>query len=73
MKSNEDSAPRGIKTYLIAQDFIAHGIHYYAVEAETMGEAIAMIEDDPDILPIKGETQVFKVMGYTESEDRYDC
>ena len=38
-----------------------------------MGEAIAMIEGDPDILPIKGETQVFKVMGYTESEDRYDC
>ena len=40
MKSNEDSAPSGTKTYLIAQDFIAHGIHYYAVEAETMGEAL---------------------------------
>jgi hypothetical protein len=61
-----------VKTYLIAQDFIAHGIHYYAVEAETMDEAIAMIECDPDISPIKGETQVLQVMGYTELEDRYD-
>tara|TARA_R100000426_G_scaffold4271_3_gene6652 strand:+ start:792 stop:1013 length:222 start_codon:yes stop_codon:yes gene_type:complete len=73
MRSSEDSAPKHTKQYLIAQDFVAHGIHYYVVEAETMGEAIQKIEDDPDLLPVKGETQIFKIMGYTEAEDNYDC
>ena len=73
MKLSDDSAPSGTKRDLIAQDFVAHGVHYYVVEAGTMGEAIAMIEDDPDLMPVKGETQTFKVMGYTEAEDNYDC
>ena len=60
------------KEYLIAQDFIVHGSHYYVVKADTMGEAIALIENDPDLLPVDYETNKFKVIGYTESEDNYD-
>jgi hypothetical protein len=72
MKSNADSAPRDIKTYLIAQEYIECGVYYYVVEAATMGEAVAFIEHDPEILPIGGDTKDFRIVGYTESEDKYD-
>ena len=69
---SEGSAPKDIKTYLIAQEYIERGVYYYEVEAGTMGEAVALIEQDPEILPVSGDMKHFKIIGYTESEDKYD-
>jgi len=44
MRLSEDTVPKTIdKEYLIAQDYILHGTHYYCVRAETMGEAVSLI------------------------------
>lgn len=62
-----------MKKFLIAQEFILHGIHYYSVEAETMGEAIEKIEEDPFLLPSDSEVNDLKILSYLEAEDNYDC
>lgn len=61
-----------LKEFVIAQEFIAHGVHYYTVKAKTMGEAVAMIDHDPDLLPYDSEVIDFKPMAYVEAEDNYD-
>jgi hypothetical protein len=72
MKSSEDTVHKGTeKKYLIAQEFMVHCSNYYIVKAETMGEAIALIELDEDVLPIGGSTHDFKILGYS-SEDNFD-
>ena len=60
------------KEFLIAQEFIAYGTHYYTVTAKTMGEAIVRIEHDPDLLPHDSDVADFKVVSYIEAEDNYD-
>ena len=73
MRLSEDTVPKTIdKEYLIAQDYILHGTHYYCVRAETMGEAVALIENDPDLHPDHTEAQNVLITGYTEAEDNYD-
>lgn len=60
------------KKFLIAQEFFLHASYYYTVEADTMGEALVRIEEDPDVLPVGMDQHAFKVLGYTDSEDSYD-
>jgi hypothetical protein len=71
-KSSADSVPSITKQYYIAQDFILQGTHYYRVNADTMGEAVAMIENDPATCPEHTETHSVLIAGYTDSEDNYD-
>jgi hypothetical protein len=71
-KLSADIVPSITKEYLIAQDFILHGTHYYRVKADTMGEAVAMIENDPATHPEHSETHSVLISGYTDSEDNYD-
>tara|TARA_R110000782_G_scaffold256845_1_gene346039 strand:- start:454 stop:675 length:222 start_codon:yes stop_codon:yes gene_type:complete len=70
-KLSEDTLPKD-KEYLIAQDFILHGTHYYRVTAKTMGAAVAQIEEDNDLHPEDYEAQNVLITGYTEAEDNYD-
>jgi hypothetical protein len=73
MRLSGDTVPKIIdKEYLIAQDYILHGTHYYSVKAGTMGEAVALIENDPDVHPDHTEAQKVLITGYTEAEDNYD-
>lgn len=73
MRLSGDTVPKIIdKEYLIAQDYILHGTHYYCVRAETMGEAVALIENDPELQPDHTEAQNVLITGYTEAEDNYD-
>ncbi len=73
MRLSEDSAPKDMdKEYLIAQDYILHGTHYYCVKADTMGEAVALIENDPEVRPDHSEAHDIVIAGYTEAEDNYD-
>lgn len=60
------------KEFLIAQEFFLHGSYYYIVQAETMGEAVRMIEEDPEVMPVGMDQHAFKILGYTDSEDSYD-
>lgn len=72
MKSSGDTVPKVTeKEYLIAQEFMVHASNYYVVKAKTMGEAIALIEQDEDLLPVGGSTHQFKILGYN-SEDNFD-
>jgi hypothetical protein len=73
MKSSEDTVRKGTsKEYLIAQDFMLRGTHYYRVEADTMGAAIFLIESVENIMPEHSETHEVTITGYTDSEDNYD-
>lgn len=60
------------KTFLIAQSLALHITHYYEIEARTMGEAIAMIEIDPRVIPFDSEMEDATVLGYEEAEKNYD-
>jgi len=60
------------KTFLIAQSLALHITHYYEIEARTMGEAIAMIEIDPRVVPFDTEMEDATVLGYEEAEKKYD-
>lgn len=72
-KLKEDSVPRTTgKEYVISQEFILYGSHEYSVKAETMGEAIALIENDPDLFPTHTEQHDLIIAGYTEAGDNYD-
>jgi len=71
-KSNGDIVPSITKEYLIAQDFMLRGTHYYVVKASSMGEAIERIETDPYLLPVQAENHGMLILGYTDSEDNYD-
>jgi len=61
------------KHYLVAQEFIVHGTHYYSIRARTMGEALKCIEEDDDLLPMDTEIVNVQILSYTEAEDNYDC
>lgn len=62
-----------MKEFLVAQEYIVHGTHYYIVKAETMGVAVEQIEDDPTVMPVDTEVIGYKILSYTEAEDNYDC
>lgn len=61
-----------MKDFIIAQEYVMHGVHYYVVKAETMGEAVKQIEEDPTLLPDDTEVQSIKIVSYTEADDNYD-
>lgn len=62
-----------MKEFIIAQEYVLHGAHYYVVKAETMGDAVKQIEEDPTLLPDDTEVQAIKILSYTEADDNYDC
>ena len=72
MRLSGDIVPKDEKEYLIAQDFVLQGTHYYLVKAATMGEAVDMIEHDPAVHPNHSETHNLLISGYTEAEEEYD-
>ena len=72
-KTHDATAAHFMKEFLVAQEYIVQGTHYYIVKAETMGMAVENIEDDPDLLPVDSEVVAYKILGYTEAEDNYDC
>ena len=47
--------------------------HYYEVEANTMGQAVNMIEHDPQLLPFDSDIVNAEIMSYEEADDNYDC
>lgn len=61
-----------MKEYLIAQEFKLHGMYYYTVKAETMGDAITQVEEDPTLLPSDSGVISMQVLSYTEADDNYD-
>jgi hypothetical protein len=72
-KLSGDTVPKITeKEYLIAQDFVLRGTHYYVVKASSMGEAIHLIETDSDLHPVQAENHGMMILGYTDSEDNYD-
>ena len=62
-----------MKEFLVAQEYILHGTHYFLVKAETMGKAVELIEEDPELHPTDSEVINVKIMSYTEADDNYDC
>ena len=70
--SSDATKANSVKEYLIAQEYLVQGVHYYLVKAATMGEAIDKIEDDPELLPDSSEIVWSKILSYVEADDNYD-
>jgi|SaaInlLV_10m_DNA_1039704.scaffolds.fasta_scaffold115803_1 hypothetical protein len=61
------------KKFFIEQSMVLVVNHYYEVEANTMGQAVNMIEHDPQLLPFDSDIVNAEIMSYEEADDNYDC